>query len=449
MDLKNIVGQIEQLQAALTDLRPLQKEQLERLYQKIRLDWNYNSSSIEGNTLSLSETKSFLFWGMTAKGKPFRDYVEMKGHDAAIKKIYQIISKDLNITESLIKDLHRMILVEPYADEKAEITPGEWKKIHNYLYSPTGERIEFVAPDEVPAKMSNLVNWLNNHIAPPKRKKKKYDLHPLLITAGFHAQFIQIHPFGDGNGRTARLLCNLILMLCGYVPMVIQLDNRKDYYTAINNSSLDNPRELALFMGEALIQSLQMTIKAAKGESIEEPDDLDKKLSLLEQEIRGEGKKIIKIKNKTTLIDFFDNTFPIIIDTFKEVNQKFSKFYVESKFYLRYVSQNQVKKISLGELETLKIIFLELDEHILFINYEYKVFNQSNKGNFNYFNGLKITFNQTDFSIEFYQRTYQNIIADEISYLYDEEINAAPIKAIITENMANPHIAFIQEQLKK
>ena len=102
-----------------------------------------------------------------------------------------------------------MILVEPY-DGEAEINPGQYKKHPNYLYSPEGERIDFAPPEDTPRLMNRLVNWLNNHIDPPKRKKRKYGLHPLLIAAGFHCEFVQIHPFGDGNGRMARILTNLI-----------------------------------------------------------------------------------------------------------------------------------------------------------------------------------------------------------------------------------------------
>ena len=244
-DLKTIIGKMDSLKDELDSLRPLREDHLNRLNQKLKLDWNYHSNSIEGNTLSRAETKSFILWGITAKGKPFRDYVEMKGHNDALNKLYQIISQDLKITENLIKEFHKIILVEPFADSDAEINPGEWKKHPNYLYSPTGERIDFMPPEDVPEAMNSLINWLNNHLDPPKRKKKKYDLHPILIAAGFHTQFLKIHPFGDGNGRMARIITNLVLMLCGYVPVIIKLDDRKDYYTSINTNSLNEPENLA------------------------------------------------------------------------------------------------------------------------------------------------------------------------------------------------------------
>lgn len=264
-------------------LRPIADDRLHRLMQKLRLDWNYHSNSIEGNTLSASETKAFILHGITAKGKPFRDYLEMRGHNEALKKVEEIVHKDINITESLIKDLHKIILVEPYTDSEAEINPGKYKTKPNYLYSPENERIDFVPPNEVASKMNELVNWLNNHLDPPKRKKKQYDAHPLLIASYFHWQFIRIHPFGDGNGRMARILMNLILMICGYVPAIVRLEKRKEYYGALNLSEADNITPLAEFIGEESIASLELALKAAKGENIEKPDDFDREIALLKQ----------------------------------------------------------------------------------------------------------------------------------------------------------------------
>ena len=314
MELGKIILRLDELKEELDGLRPLREDRLNRLTQKLQLEWNYHSNSIEGNTLSKSETKSFILWGVTAKGKPFRDYLEMKGHNDALHQLYKIINNDLKITESLIQDFHKMILVEPYTDGDAEINPGKWKNRPNYLYSPTNERIDFAPPEDVPRLMNTLINWLNNHIDPPKRRKKKYDLHPLLIAAGFHTQFINIHPFGDGNGRMARILTNLILMLCGYVPAIVKLDDRVDYYTALNTSSLNSPENLAIFLGQAVIESLELAIKAANGESIEEEDDIDKELELLKQKIKSKGVEAPLKSNERISKLLEENIFPFIDD---------------------------------------------------------------------------------------------------------------------------------------
>ena len=131
--------------------------------------------------------------------------------------------------------------------------------------------------------MNELVNWLNNHLDPPKRKKNQYDAHPLLIASYFHWQFIRIHPFGDGNGRMARILMNLILMICGYVPAIVRLEKTQEYYGALNLSEAENIAPLAEFIGEEMIISLELAIKAAKGESVEKSDDFDREIALLKQ----------------------------------------------------------------------------------------------------------------------------------------------------------------------
>lgn len=122
MQLAQIIKEIEQLKSELDRFRPIDESKINRLNQKLRLDWNYHSNKIEGNTLTESETKTFLLMGITAKGKPFRDYLEMKGHNDALHKLYKTVNNDLLITERLIKEFHSMILVEPYADELSEVT---------------------------------------------------------------------------------------------------------------------------------------------------------------------------------------------------------------------------------------------------------------------------------------------------------------------------------------
>ncbi len=333
MEIKEIIQKLDSLRNELDSLRPIPEDRINRLNQKLRLDWNYHSNSIEGNTLTASETKAFILYGITAKGKPFRDYIEMRGHNEALKKLENIVHHDLKITENLIKEFHKIILVEPFSGE-SEINPGEYKTNPNYLYSPTGERVDFEPPQEVPKLMNELINWLNNHIDPPKRKKKKYDLHPLLIACGFHVRFIQIHPFGDGNGRMSRLFMNLILMLCGYVPAVVKLEKRKEYYTALNLSTLEDMGPLAEFVGQECINSMEMATKAARGESIEEGDDLDKEISLLQKEVEiitGEN-----IKSNKTLLALWNSCLNIFLEKYLKKFSSFEKLFNKNYIQLSY-----------------------------------------------------------------------------------------------------------------
>ena len=114
-----ILEKIEQLKAELDILRPLSPEIEARIWQKFRLDWNYHSNKLEGNTYSFGETKMLLLKGLTAGGKPVRDHEEISGHDAAIDFILHSIKTDEPMSEIFVRHLHKLILVRPFlADAK-------------------------------------------------------------------------------------------------------------------------------------------------------------------------------------------------------------------------------------------------------------------------------------------------------------------------------------------
>jgi Fic family protein len=320
------------LKAELDDLRPIQTDRMARVMQKLRLDWNYHSNSMEGNTLTLSETRAFILYGITAKGKPFRDYVEMRGHNEALKQLEQVVHKDLRLTERIIKDFHKTILVEPFQDELAEINPGQYKKFGNYLYSPQLERIDFEPPEEVPRLVNELVNWTNNHLFPEELSRKgrrKYDFHPILVACYFHLRFIRIHPFGDGNGRMGRILMNLILMIKGYMPVIVRLENREEYYSVLNQSDTNNIEPLAVFILQNLIESLELTIKGAKGESIEDADDWQKELSLLQLAMKQNDVSNGIKKSDALILRLYEVNFRHIFSRFFEKMVSFQPFFEE------------------------------------------------------------------------------------------------------------------------
>jgi fido (protein-threonine AMPylation protein) len=326
-----------------------------------------------------------------------------------------------------------MILVEPYADNQSEINPGQYKTLPNYLYSTIGERIDFVAPEEVTEKMNSLVNWLNNHISPPKRKKRQYDKHPLLIATIFHLEFINIHPFGDGNGRMARILMNLIFMLTGYTPAIIKLEKREDYYANLNLSSAENATPFATYLGEALIESLTLAIKAAKGELIEDKDDLDKQIDLLYREISPEN--ILKEKatslNVSNIIE--KNIFPLLM----ALEEKCSKLHNLFFDFDRNMQFNYKDSQSLKSLGTKESIWKDIIENWL---YNQIIKQQQLLTEFTYsyvLKGLKksIKGNSIDFKIDIYFKDYTYLIIDsrnEYEYPYDKILTESEIKNIIT-----------------
>lgn len=285
-----IIEQIDQLKAEIDQLRPLSREQEGRIMQKFRLDWNYHSNAIEGNSLNYGETVAFLMHGITAKGKPFKDYLDIKGHNEAIDFLLPMVRDNEDLTEKDIRSLHQLLLKEPY-EVKAQtpdgypttktIVPGRYKTSPNHVQTATGEIHYYASVEETPIKMQELMDWY-------RAAKDDSTVHPVVLAALFHHRFVAIHPFDDGNGRMTRLLMNLMLMQVHYPPVVIKQQNRGAYYLALSLADTGNVQPFVEFIAENLVYSLELYLKGARGESLEEPSDLDKELALFKKELLGD-----------------------------------------------------------------------------------------------------------------------------------------------------------------
>ena len=287
--MTNPLDAITLLKEELDALRPLPPEVLAQVEQKLRLEANYNSNAIEGNTLTYGETRSLILHGLTAQGKPLRDHLDIEGHDTAVKAIEDAISNDRELNEVFIRNLHRILLKEPY--EKEAETPegqrvtriisiGDYKTTPNNVTTSTGETYYFTPPDQVKSAMGDLIDWY--------RAKEREGEHPIIIAATFHYRFVRIHPFDDGNGRMARLLMNMILIKHGYTVSLIRHDNRDEYLGQLEQA--DKTEDLAEFISyiaDSSKYSLDIYLKAARGESIEGMDEIDREIALFRRGSRG------------------------------------------------------------------------------------------------------------------------------------------------------------------
>ena len=317
--LKSLLEKVNHLKSELDALRPLNAEQEARVMQQFRLDWNYHSNSIEGNSLTYGETIAFLMEGLTAKGKPFKDHLDIRGHNEAINYLMDMVKNRQELTEKTIRELHSIILVEPYKTpaqtsdgQRVEktVTLGAYKKMPNHVKTPTGEIHYYATPEETPAKMADLMSWLHE-------EQGKNELHPLAIAAIFHYRFVAIHPFDDGNGRMSRLLMNLILMQYGYPPVVIKQEERNLYYNALRQADSGDLGAFVEFIGDNLIHALEIYLRGAKGESIEEDNDLDKEIALLK--VRLSGKKDLIRKSQEVIYQLLHETiYPLFKDTYHQ-----------------------------------------------------------------------------------------------------------------------------------
>ena len=228
--------QIDAKKRLLDQKRPLPVHTLRSIREHLVINWTYHSNAIEGNTLTLSETKVALE-GITVGGKTIREHLEAINHKDAILYVEEIVSKQEQLSEWQIKSIHRLIL-RGIEDEHA----GLYRK-ENVIIS--GAR--HIPPDavQVQSEMERFINWY---------AYEGQQLHPIERAAIVHVDFVGIHPFIDGNGRTARLLLNFELMKNGYPPIVIQKEHRSDYYTALDNAHTNKDHTLFISLVSGIME---------------------------------------------------------------------------------------------------------------------------------------------------------------------------------------------------
>ena len=231
------------------------------ILEKLKVDWTYNSNSIEGSTLSRGDTHFFLTEGLTVEGKPFKDFLDAKNHIEAIEYLYEIVSNQRPLTEGLIKELNALILagITYTKAQDAEGNPtrkrataGEYKKQPNHVLLPSGEIHQYVEPIHVQAQMQELVEWI---------EKSQNNLHPIFVASVVHYNLVRIHAFDDGNGRGARIIMNLILMNQGFFPAVIKTEKKRKYLATLHEADKGEIEPFVSFVASELIETLESVWK--------------------------------------------------------------------------------------------------------------------------------------------------------------------------------------------
>ncbi|WP_319408037.1 Fic family protein [uncultured Desulfosarcina sp.] len=213
-------------------LRGLDKDLRKALLTQLRNLWTHTSTAIEGNTLTLGETAFVLEEGLTIAGKPLKDHQEVVGHARAIDLVYDCLQKGRPFGEADLFALHQAVQTEVVVDFYKPV--GDWKKEPNSSVSVVDEKqviFEYAPPDDVPPLMVDwfrLYGELSSAISPGDRQ--------LALTAyvKLHISFVRIHPFFDGNGRLARLVANLPVLMAGLPPIIIPREQRKAYIDALS-----------------------------------------------------------------------------------------------------------------------------------------------------------------------------------------------------------------------
>ncbi len=230
----------------LQELRPISSTQVIKLREQFGIEMTYNSNAIEGNKLTLKETFLVINEGLTIKGKSLKDHLEAKDHFEALNYLYEFIEKDSHhsISEVFIRNIQQLIVKE---------TDSTWAG--NYRNSNiiiTGSNHTPPDASTVPHLMSDLIRWINNN---------KDKLLPIELAAFLHHKIVFIHPFFDGNGRTARLVMNLILMQKGYPLVMILKNDRRRYYDSLDKADKKNYKPFIHFIAQALERSLNIYLR--------------------------------------------------------------------------------------------------------------------------------------------------------------------------------------------
>ncbi len=235
--MKTPAVRIKDKKIELDRLRPLSKQSLESLSSWYDVELTYTSNAIEGNTLSRNETAIVLEKGITVSGKPLKDHLEAVGHKDALDYVNALAGRAEPVREIDIREIHRLVMQRVDPDEA-----GRYSR-HQRLIA--GSSLVLPSPIEIPPLMSDLARWLSGA--------------PLLPETAFaaHERLVSIHPFTDGNGRTARLLMNFLLVKSGYTPVVIGPEHRPAYLDCLQELQLrGDERPYAEFMNSRLEESL-------------------------------------------------------------------------------------------------------------------------------------------------------------------------------------------------
>ncbi len=232
-----LLNKIETKKKKLDSLKPLPKDAVKRIIEDIRLRHTYHSDAIEGNTLTLQETKLILEEGVTIGGKSLKDHIEAKNDAEAFDLMMELANSKKKISQEIIQKIHDFVM----------------KGILQNLGQYRTENVTITGAKIRPPSYLKIVKLMDEYI----QNIEKLKLQTIKKASFIHHEFVRIHPFIDGNGRVARLLTNFYLIKNGYPPIVIQKEDRKKYYRLLNKADQGNLSDFATFLARSVNESIQ------------------------------------------------------------------------------------------------------------------------------------------------------------------------------------------------
>ena len=240
---KNLSAILEEIDALKAKLDKYRQFDSYRIAQALELEYTFESNRIEGNTMTLRETDLVVNEGLTISGKSMREHLEVINHQEAIAYIKHLMEKNTPLNEREVLSIHNLIL--------RGINPEDAGRYRRVQVMIKGSSFMPPQPFMVAKEMEDFFIWYETN---------KNGLHPIVLAAELHERLVTIHPFIDGNGRTSRLVMNLILLQNGYVIANIKgdYDNRMRYNTALETAQTKNDKEdFILFIAQIEKESLE------------------------------------------------------------------------------------------------------------------------------------------------------------------------------------------------
>lgn len=316
---------VDKKKAKLDAFRPLPSDLVVNLEEWFRIELTYTSNAIEGNTLTRRETALVVEKGITVGGKSLAEHLEASNHAEALDWVKtQIKQKPHKITVNDILHIHSIIL-KGIDDAHA----GHFRSVPVRV---SGSTVIFPNPRKVPDLMDELRDWLS----------KKPKLHPVEIAAEAHYRLVTIHPFVDGNGRTARLLMNLTLMMLGYPPAIIRKRDRLGYIGALEKAQTGGTKDDYLkIITKAVERSLDIYLKAVTGTEDSSEQDSDVLLKI------GELAKQVSVPNSTIR----HWTKAGLLDVAETTSSGYQMYSTDMVKRIKTIEELKAKRLTLDEIK--------------------------------------------------------------------------------------------------
>jgi Fic family protein len=242
---EELLARINEKMEQLNFIRPIPADALARLHEEMRLVHTYHSNAIEGNTLTLQETKLVLEEGLTIGGKSLREHLEASNNAKAFDRMEELAKKKCAIDHVTIQEIHEIV------------TRGILEDAGRYRT----RNVRIAGAAKTPPDWSKIIKLMDELIEEITESKE----HPIETASFLHHRFVEIHPFSDGNGRVARLLTNLYLMARDYPPVVLKKEDRGKYYKSLRAADAGNLVPFANFIAKAVDENLTLYLSISGG----------------------------------------------------------------------------------------------------------------------------------------------------------------------------------------